>query len=97
MTERPTPLVDNPATGYRSHYAEHEHNRKLARTLERDRAELMEALREALGHLEACEGCDLIYDACYAYSLPSDDKRTVADFVRPSIPKFRALLARLEK
>jgi cell division protein ZapA (FtsZ GTPase activity inhibitor) len=39
-----TPRTDDPDTGYRAHYAEHEHNRELARTLERElialRAEL---------------------------------------------------------
>jgi hypothetical protein len=32
MTE--TPITDNPDTGYRSHYAEHEHNKELCRKLE---------------------------------------------------------------
>ena len=34
-----TPRTDNPDTGYRSHYAEHEHNRELCRQLERELAQ----------------------------------------------------------
>jgi hypothetical protein len=47
MTE-PTPRTDDPETGYRSHYAEHEHNQELCRTLERQCARQSALLRDIL-------------------------------------------------
>ena len=38
-----TPRTDHPETGYRAHYAEHEHNRELCRQLERELAQARQA------------------------------------------------------
>jgi hypothetical protein len=58
MTE-PTPRTDNPETGYRSHYAEHEHNRELCRSLERQCARQFALLRRWVESAKRDDACDL--------------------------------------
>ena len=53
MTERPTPLTDAAAGKYDDYYTPDVVSSDFARTLERDRSELIEALRELLSDCDA--------------------------------------------
>ena len=62
-----TPRTDHPETGYRAHYAEHEHNRELCRQLERELAQARQAAARQGGQAVALRTFTM-----YRRSVPTD-------------------------
>ena len=75
-----TPLTDDPETGYRAHYAEHQHNRELCRSLERRAAALEEALRwyqqeaEAMAKYLPAKNAEAVTAICTLLSLDAGNR-----------------------